>query len=95
MTKIKIALCQMNVIDNKEENLKKASSMINKACNNADFIVLPEMFKPLGKNSVYVVSHELSCKPCQKRCCPLGTTKCLYDISENEIISTVCKMMKI
>ena len=45
MTKIKLALCQMNVIDNKEANIEKATSMItDSADNNADFIVLPEMF---------------------------------------------------
>ncbi|MBQ7927637.1 MAG: carbon-nitrogen hydrolase family protein [Methanobrevibacter sp.] len=44
MTKLKLALCQMNVIDDKEENLRKASSIINIASNKADFIVLPEMF---------------------------------------------------
>ena len=45
MSKIKLALCQMNVVDDKESNLKKASILINKSIeNNADFIVLPEMF---------------------------------------------------
>ena len=40
MTKIKLALCQMNVIDNKEANIEKATSMINDSTdNNADFIV--------------------------------------------------------
>ena len=44
MTKIKIALCQMNVVDNKEENLKNAALMIEDSVDeNADFIVLPEM----------------------------------------------------
>ena len=59
MTKIKIALCQMNVIDNKEENLKKASSMINKACNNADFIVLPEMFNCPYSNDKFIEYGEV------------------------------------
>ena len=45
MEKVKLALCQMNVIDIKEKNLKKANSMINNAVGeNVDFIVLPEMF---------------------------------------------------
>ncbi|MBQ6512622.1 carbon-nitrogen hydrolase family protein [Methanobrevibacter sp.] len=45
MEKVKLALCQMNVIDSKEKNLKKANSMINNAVGeNVDFIVLPEMF---------------------------------------------------
>lgn len=59
MTKIKIALCQMNVIDNKEENLKKASSMINKACKNADFIVLPEMFNCPYSNDKFIEYGEV------------------------------------
>lgn len=54
MTKLKIALCQMNVIDNKEENLKKASSMISEACKNADFIVLPEMFNCPYSNDKFI-----------------------------------------
>lgn len=55
MTKIKIALCQMNVIDNKEENLNKASSMIAKSVEeNADFIVLPEMFNCPYSNDKFV-----------------------------------------
>ena len=45
MTTIKLALCQMNVIDDKEENLKKAELMIKDSITqNADFIILPEMF---------------------------------------------------
>ena len=43
--KIKIALCQINVVDNKEKNIENVTSMILKAVKqNADFIVLPEMF---------------------------------------------------
>ena len=45
MTTIKLALCQMNVIDDKDENLKKAELMINDSITqNVDFIILPEMF---------------------------------------------------
>lgn len=55
MTKIKLALCQMNVIDNKEENLKNASLMINKSMKeNADFIVLPEMFNCPYSNDKFI-----------------------------------------
>ena len=40
MTKVRLALCQMNVVDNKEENIKSASSMITQGVSqNADFIV--------------------------------------------------------
>ena len=55
MSKIKIALCQMNVIDGKEKNLKKAELMINKAVDkNSDFIVLPEMFNCPYSNDKFI-----------------------------------------
>ncbi len=55
MTKIRIALCQMNVVDNKEENLKKATLMINQSIeNNTDFIVLPEMFNCPYSNDKFI-----------------------------------------
>ena len=55
MTKIKLALCQMSVIDNKEENLKTASLMINESAKeNVDFIVLPEMFNCPYSNDKFI-----------------------------------------
>lgn len=55
MTLIKIALCQMNVVDNKEENLKKAALMINQSMEeNPDFIVLPEMFNCPYSNDKFI-----------------------------------------
>ena len=55
MTKIKLALCQMNVIDNKEENIKTASLMIDESVSkNADFIVLPEMFNCPYSNDKFI-----------------------------------------
>ena len=55
MTTIKIALCQMNVVDNKEENLNKARIMIGESVNeNADFIVLPEMFNCPYSNDKFI-----------------------------------------
>ncbi len=55
MTKIRIALCQMNVVDNKEKNLKKATLMINQSIeNNTDFIVLPEMFNCPYSNDKFI-----------------------------------------
>ncbi|MDO5832132.1 MAG: carbon-nitrogen hydrolase family protein [Methanobrevibacter sp.] len=55
MTKIKLALCQMNVIDNKEANIENASLMINEAISkNADFIVLPEMFNCPYSNDKFI-----------------------------------------
>ena len=55
MTKIKLSLCQMNVIDNKEDNVKTASLMIDESVSkNADFIVLPEMFNCPYSNNKFI-----------------------------------------
>ena len=55
MTKIKLALCQMNVIDDKKTNLKKASLMIAKSAEqNADLIILPEMFNCPYSNDKFI-----------------------------------------
>ena len=41
----RIAVCQMNVVDNKEINLDKATKMICEASKNgAKMVILPEMF---------------------------------------------------
>ena len=58
MTKLKLALCQMNVVDNKLENLKKARSMISDASKKADFIVLPEMFNCPYSNDKFIEYSE-------------------------------------
>lgn len=55
MTKIKFALCQMNVVDSKKENLKKARFMIEESVSkNADFIILPEMFNCPYSNDKFI-----------------------------------------
>lgn len=48
--KIKIGLCQMTVVDNKKENLKKAKDLINRAAKlGSNFVCLPEIFNcPYG-----------------------------------------------
>ena len=58
MTKLNLALCQMNVIDNKLENLKKASSMISDASKKVDFVVLPEMFNCPYSNDKFIEYSE-------------------------------------
>lgn len=65
MSKIKIALCQMNVIDNKQENLLKATSMINEAASlNSNFVVLPEMFNcPYSNDKFIEYAEEESSSP--------------------------------
>lgn len=55
MTKIKLALCQMNVVDNKKENIKTAKMMIKESVSeNADFIILPEMFNCPYSNDKFI-----------------------------------------
>jgi len=59
MNTIKLALCQMNVIDDKSENLKKAGLMITQSVEeNADFIVLPEMFNCPYSNDKFIEYQE-------------------------------------
>ena len=55
MNLIKIALCQMNVVDNKEENVKKAIQMIRDSKKQgADLAVLPEMFNCPYENEKFI-----------------------------------------
>ncbi len=59
MNKIKIALCQMNVVDNKEENIKKAIEMIKDAKKqNAILAILPEMFNCPYENEKFIEYEE-------------------------------------
>lgn len=54
-TSFQIALCQMNVVDNKDINLKKAVSMIDEASvHGAEIVVLPEMFNCPYENDKFV-----------------------------------------
>ena len=55
MNKINIALCQMNVVDNKEENIRKAIQMIRESKKQgADLAVLPEMFNCPYENEKFI-----------------------------------------
>lgn len=55
MNLIKIALCQMNVVDNKEKNIKKAIQMIRDSKKQgADLAVLPEMFNCPYENEKFI-----------------------------------------
>jgi omega-amidase len=53
---LKIALCQMNVVDDKEKNVKKAIEMIEKAKkdNDVDLAILPEMFNCPYENEKFI-----------------------------------------
>ena len=55
MNLIKIALCQMNVVDNKDENIRKAMQMITESKRQgADLAVLPEMFNCPYENEKFI-----------------------------------------
>ncbi len=53
-SKIKLALCQMKVVDNKEHNIKNALEMIKESSSNGvDLVILPEMFNCPYENSKF------------------------------------------
>lgn len=58
--KLKIALCQIKVIDNKETNIKNAIKMIKKAKKeNVDLAILPEMFNCPYENEKFIEYSEV------------------------------------
>lgn len=60
MNSIKIALCQMNVVDNKEKNIEKAIQMIKESKRQgADLAVLPEMFNCPYENEKFIEYAEI------------------------------------
>ena len=83
MQKIRLALCQMNVIDNKEENMKNACSMINDAVSeNVDFIVLPEMFNcPYSNEKFIEYAEEEKTSPTLLKISQLASENGVYILS--------------
>ncbi|MBE6493332.1 MAG: carbon-nitrogen hydrolase family protein [Methanosphaera stadtmanae] len=60
MEELKIASCQMNVVDNKEENIKHAVEIIKKASDNeARLVTLPEMFNTPYTNEKFIENCEI------------------------------------
>lgn len=60
MKTMKIALCQMEVIDNKKANIKKAIKMIKDAKKQkADIAILPEMFNCPYENEKFIEYAEI------------------------------------
>lgn len=60
MKTIKIALCQMEVIDDKKTNIKKAIKMIKDAkLENVDIAILPEMFNCPYENEKFIEYSEV------------------------------------
>ena len=61
MEKVKVAICQMNVVDNKEKNIKKAIDMISEAKKKgADLAILPEMFNCPYENEKFIEYSEIA-----------------------------------
>lgn len=61
MNTLKVALCQINVIDNKEANIKEAETYITIAHDKgAELAVLPEMFNCPYENSKFVEYAEVA-----------------------------------
>ena len=83
MSKIKIALCQMNVVDNKQENISKATSMINEAASfDSDFVVLPEMFNcPYSNDKFVEYAEEESSSPTLDKISKLAKKYEIYILS--------------
>jgi predicted amidohydrolase len=80
MTKIKLALCQMNVVDDKAANLKKAGSMIAEGIRkNANFIILPEMFNcPYSNDKFIEYAEEETDSPTLKEISQLSNDNDVY-----------------
>lgn len=59
----KLAVCQMNVVDNKRKNISRAVEMISSAAGKgADFAVLPEMFNcPYNNSKFPEYAEEITC----------------------------------
>ena len=58
MEKVRIALIQMNICREVEENIRTAARMIRQAAAQADIVVLPEMFCCLYTNSAFRAAKE-------------------------------------
>ena len=59
MEDFKIASCQMNVVDNKVENVLHAMELVGKAADNsARLVTLPEMFNTPYDNSKFILNAE-------------------------------------
>mgnify|MGYP005847336313 CR=1 FL=1 len=55
MRKLSLAVCQLKVTSNKEQNLLKAEKMIAKAAlKGAEFVILPEMFNCPYQNNAFL-----------------------------------------
>ena len=61
MQDFKIGTCQMNVVDNKNENIQHATQLIRKAAENRDvkLITLPEMFNTPYTHDKFIQNYQM------------------------------------
>lgn len=79
MRKFKVGIVQMNVSDNKDENIKKAVSMIRQAAKNgADLVVLPEIFMCPYDNKCFSVYAEEFPGECSKAMMSVAKESSIY-----------------
>lgn len=53
----------------------------------------PNAVRPL-RDSTYIISYELECKPCNQHICPLGTNECIKSITTEEVLSVALEILK-
>lgn len=83
MNDFKIAVCQMDVVDNKETNINHAVELIEEASGSgANLITLPEMFNTPYDNDKFVEYSEYENDS--------RTLKCMKDIAREENIYLQC-----
>ncbi|RAP50869.1 MAG: carbon-nitrogen hydrolase [Methanosphaera sp. SHI613] len=80
MKNIKIASCQMDVVDDKTRNITHAIELIREAsANNADLITLPEMFNTPYANNKFVENAESEDEsPTLNAMCEVATAENIY-----------------
>ncbi|MCL2688186.1 MAG: carbon-nitrogen hydrolase family protein [Methanobrevibacter sp.] len=100
MQNLKIALCQMNVVDDKEKNIEKAINMIKESKKeDADIAILPEMFNCPYENDKFVEYGEcLEDSYTLKSIAKIAKEENIYvligSIPEKEIITNKNKLEK-
>jgi ADP-heptose:LPS heptosyltransferase len=59
-------------------------------------LMIPEKWKPRSSKNVYIISHNLACKPCFLSVCPKRGNEyeaCINSITVDEVANTVLKMI--
>lgn len=88
---VDLLACAKSVVSN-DSGLMHVAAAVGIEVNVIYGSSTPDYTPPLTtedlKNIFYL---EMDCSPCFKRVCPLGHTKCLYDISYNDVFERIHK----